>query len=1672
MMNKKRVFALLMAFLLLLGPFSMAVSASMDTLDDIPGGYDTIDGDAAADENSIPEAEVTADGEAGACEYPAADDNVNTDAELNDDGIACDSTTPDTGTNDTNDANVGNDDVYAGAVAAIGLYEAISAFSIPTGYDVHVGDLYAESIPAFSSLRPGEVWTGKSVEYPYVIPGNPASGYAGTAVVTLYVWGRSYTNEAGVPNLLLGGDQLLTISASPGDFQVQSASLPYIMVGGYMVWTIPETAIMNTAEPFSITYTLYLDEDPNWRTDFWYTTAGSRVEVQFTPGSDNPFYWTKEEIQYNAFTINSMSWNNGNGITGGTITDHILGLTVSFGSNTSDPGKTAVQASPGEWINNAQIGGVSYYWHLEWVKNETNRTYVFTIRNFDTDLDGHSRDLVYVVQVTGQGGNISGVPGGRIITSDHYFRRTFEAGTDYQFEWGPDGSLIYRTDVVARVMLTEIPPPSGTLRVAKELDGLWYDSADWNLTQTSIFQAILTNDDGEFVMLTHRADLSTTTRVYEFAGTSRSPLLATLFQFSVAVPAEIRDLPVDSYFIEERFNHLYDQRTLDLIERYGLITTTISLGGGSFSDLDTTSVTIVENLTTEVIVRNHYAHGIGFLEVFKVLDGFPRDWGIGADDVFYVRIWDVEAENYLLFWDNPAYSSPGAVEFWCVGNHALGLTDFYPGYMIPTLEIPISVSQFARLSNLWTWGAYEVREVRRVDGTEALATAAWDDFWLTADRDPVWITGGNAWNPAFINDIWLGGSWNPAWLTNETSWTAQPGPYWEYVRPIVNDPAWHADKNWNWGVLYSEGNGTDTLHLGETVTVTVTNRYQFHGGTIVLSKDLCVNADGWGMDSGTSFYASLWADDGDLVVFVPDGVDTFRVVGFIHNPGTASAVYTVLCPVGSPVPPANALTQIPFTGTPIQLIEVPSYPYGTSLYYTITEVFPGGVPDGFDDREYLIVTGSTETPVLPGGFLVPNESTTYLTIRNSFVPAFFVTYDGNGNTGGTEPVDGPREAGETVTVLGRNDLSRDGWSFLGWHTDSNADTPLYVAGNTFTMPAENVTLYAIWMPVPPDLYTVTYHRTVNVTGTAPVDAASPYQANDTVTVLGQGTLDRPGYRFMGWYRPAPGGGSGTSYAPGDTFLMPAHNVRLYAMWQVAYTVTYDGNGHTGGTEPVDLYRYLGTGSETVTVLGQGDLTRDGWTFLGWHTDSNATAALYIAGNTFSMPATNVTLFAIWEQNPPLTYTVTYHGNGHTGGTAPLDTELYEASDTVDVQHPGTLVRTGYRFMGWSTNRGGYGALTWFYPDGLFEMPARNIRFYAQWAREFTVTYHGNGHTAGIPPVQEHFIAGETVTVQSHGNLARTGHTFQHWNTEADNSGNSHHADGPAAVMLTLAPLKLQTPDTFAILPASVHPSTFTMPAEDVNLHAQWQPQQPPSQPPTPSPSPSPSPTPRPPGTPGNFFVEEHIWYVRGDPRTNMRPNADITRAEVAMVFYRLLLPELKDFMPESPFVDVRSNAWYGLGVGILAHHGILTGYPNGEFRPNEPVTRREMAAIVSRFDHLLETDENPYTDLNPNDWAYGYILSATAKGWFIGYGDGMFRPGNNLTRAEFVTAVNRVLNRHILPEDIPEGVFNFPDLDASHWAYAAFMEAAHTHEYERRADGINEIWTRIIENGLDAPYNQ
>ncbi|MCL2120888.1 MAG: S-layer homology domain-containing protein [Clostridiales bacterium] len=207
-----------------------------------------------------------------------------------------------------------------------------------------------------------------------------------------------------------------------------------------------------------------------------------------------------------------------------------------------------------------------------------------------------------------------------------------------------------------------------------------------------------------------------------------------------------------------------------------------------------------------------------------------------------------------------------------------------------------------------------------------------------------------------------------------------------------------------------------------------------------------------------------------------------------------------------------------------------------------------------------------------------------------------------------------------------------------------------------------------------------------------------------------------------------------------------------------------------------------------------------------------------------------------------------------------------------------------------------------------------------------------------------------------------------------------------------------------------------------------------------------------------FETEKHISYIFGYPDGTMRPDMAITRAEAAVIFWRLLKSADKDTYIPQRFPDVENGQWYAQAVNYLASIQILVGFEDGTFRPHQMITRAEFAAIASRFDGLTSGIDNPFADVPETHWARESIVSAYAKGWINGYPGGEFQPGASITRAEVVAVVNRMMGRALNSSGIPleQFTYYYADLSPSHWAAPTIMEASVYHEYEVQG---YEIWT-------------
>lgn len=215
-------------------------------------------------------------------------------------------------------------------------------------------------------------------------------------------------------------------------------------------------------------------------------------------------------------------------------------------------------------------------------------------------------------------------------------------------------------------------------------------------------------------------------------------------------------------------------------------------------------------------------------------------------------------------------------------------------------------------------------------------------------------------------------------------------------------------------------------------------------------------------------------------------------------------------------------------------------------------------------------------------------------------------------------------------------------------------------------------------------------------------------------------------------------------------------------------------------------------------------------------------------------------------------------------------------------------------------------------------------------------------------------------------------------------------------------------------------------------------------------------------TPPPLETEEHFAYIFGYPDGTIRPGANITRAEVAVIFFRLLTDEAREFCRSETnrFTDTEPGAWYSVAVSSLTGIGILTGYPDGTFGPGQQITRAEFATIVTRFLKTAVPDgEDRFSDI-ADSWARDRINAAAALGLINGYPDGTFGPQRSITRAEAFTMVNRLLGRAPHRDHLLADMTCWPDnADPSQWYYAAVQEATNSHDY--RFDGDHEVWQSL-----------
>ena len=333
-------------------------------------------------------------------------------------------------------------------------------------------------------------------------------------------------------------------------------------------------------------------------------------------------------------------------------------------------------------------------------------------------------------------------------------------------------------------------------------------------------------------------------------------------------------------------------------------------------------------------------------------------------------------------------------------------------------------------------------------------------------------------------------------------------------------------------------------------------------------------------------------------------------------------------------------------------------------------------------------------------------------------------------------------------------------------------------------------------------------------------------------------------------------------------------------------------------------------------------------------------------------------------------------------------------------------RTGYLFNGWNTKADGTGDAFTATTD-----VTDNMTVYAQWkknssggshsTRKYTLTYVSNG---GTGYQDETFSKGTKVTLDKVP--IRESYTFTGW-----------YADQELTDKIT----------------------SVTM-TSDQTVYAGWVAT----------------------GVPDMLNGDDHDAYVIGYPDGNVRPQGNISRAETATIFFRLLKADTRDgnLTAENAFADVANGKWFNKAVSTMAKLGIVKGRSAESFAPDAPITRAEFAAICARFNTKPTNTSNSFSDISGH-WAEAEIERAVAFGWIAGYPDGTFRPDTYITRAEAMTMINRVLCRMPQDEkDLLRTMVVWPDNKPTDWYYLAVQEATNSHEFERKG-AVNEKWTKL-----------
>ena len=534
--------------------------------------------------------------------------------------------------------------------------------------------------------------------------------------------------------------------------------------------------------------------------------------------------------------------------------------------------------------------------------------------------------------------------------------------------------------------------------------------------------------------------------------------------------------------------------------------------------------------------------------------------------------------------------------------------------------------------------------------------------------------------------------------------------------------------------------------------------------------------------------------------------------------------------------------------------------------------------------------------------------------------------------------------------------------------------------------------------------------------TAPVSVTK--KTNDTVE-LNTPTDIPAGYIFDGWY-------VGSQKIDGTTYTVPevdAATITLTGKWHQEFTVTYKKDASSTGSDVKEVKVVKGS----VYTAATCDWTAPaGKEFVHWVTADGS--KVYKAGQSLGAITGDVTLIAVFKNKTETTYDVTFNCNYHDKKktiTVPANTKLiidpnygtYDGNTTkrtITVTSDTTVKdasRYGYSFDGWYVTKDNAGVYTftavwnnnyYYNTYSIYYYDYDDCKSeYANFPYGTSIVIDPNGGTAKLSGTS--FSTKQSFNIYRDYTLtdaSRSGYTFYGW--DLTKSGSTYYFTAMWSRYKSDVPYMLNGTD--------------------------------------------------------------HYAYIKGYPNGSFKPTDTITRAEAATIFYRLLTDSTRKAYATTynSFKDVPATAWYNTAVSTMAKLGIVNGGADGYFRPNDPITRAEIAAMIARCDGAYYTGSSTVFSDTYGHWAAGYIDRAYELGWINGYGT-TYAPDRYISRAETVAVLNRVLNR--APQytsDLTRNYTTFSDVATSAWYYLDVEEAANSHTYTRKSNADYETWTKLI----------